>query len=77
MPLGRRDGLTASQSAVMTDLPAPFHSLQDITAKFKDKGLDLKDVVVLSGMHHLILFVYLVRVVCKIEIICFVKVHTL
>lgn len=37
----------------MTDLPAPFHSLQDITAKFTDKGLDLKDVVVLSGAHTL------------------------
>lgn len=51
LPLGRRDGLTANVSAVNTDLPAPFHSLQDITAKFVAKGLDLKDVVVLSGAH--------------------------
>ncbi|KAI5665906.1 hypothetical protein M9H77_15759 [Catharanthus roseus] len=53
LPLGRRDGLTASQSAADSDLPAPFHSLENITATFVSKGLDLKDVVVLSGAHTL------------------------
>ncbi|XP_050205918.1 peroxidase 10-like [Mercurialis annua] len=53
IPLGRRDGLTTSQSAADEQLPSPFESLQNITAKFTSKGLDLKDVVVLSGGHTL------------------------
>ncbi|XP_059314065.1 peroxidase 10 [Lycium ferocissimum] len=49
--LGRRDGLTASEKAANEQLPSPFEPLDKITAKFTDKGLDLKDVVVLSGAH--------------------------
>ncbi|KZV23101.1 peroxidase 10-like [Dorcoceras hygrometricum] len=51
VPLGRRDGLTANETAANTDLPSPFESLGDITTKFTSKGLDSKDVVVLSGGH--------------------------
>ncbi|KAI8532864.1 hypothetical protein RHMOL_Rhmol11G0247800 [Rhododendron molle] len=51
VPLGRRDGLTASEIAANEQLPSPFEPLDDITAKFTSKGLDLKDVVVLSGGH--------------------------
>ncbi|KAJ4714937.1 Peroxidase [Melia azedarach] len=50
VPLGRRDGLTASESEA-NNLPSPFEPLENITAKFTSKGLDLKDVVVLSGGH--------------------------
>lgn len=53
MALGRRDGVTASQSAANRELPSPSESLQNITAKFSAKGLDEKDVVVLSGGHTL------------------------
>ncbi|OAY33793.1 peroxidase 10 [Manihot esculenta] len=53
VPLGRRDGLTSSQNAANQQLPSPFESLENITAKFTSKGLDLKDVVVLSGGHTL------------------------
>ncbi|THG10577.1 hypothetical protein TEA_005662 [Camellia sinensis var. sinensis] len=49
--LGRRDGLTANQTAANTDLPSPFDPLENITAKFTSKGLDRNDVVVLSGAH--------------------------
>ncbi|MBA0726887.1 hypothetical protein Golax_002683 [Gossypium laxum] len=49
--LGRRDGVTASQQAANEQLPSPFEPLENITAKFTSKGLDLKDVVVLSGAH--------------------------
>ncbi|KAL0343643.1 UNVERIFIED_CONTAM: Mitogen-activated protein kinase kinase kinase [Sesamum angustifolium] len=49
--LGRRDGLTANETAANTDLPSPFEPLENITAKFVAKGLDLKDMVVLSGGH--------------------------
>ena len=47
--LGRRDGITASQQAANEQLPSPIEPLENITAKFTSKGLDLKDVVVLSG----------------------------
>ncbi|KAL6222553.1 hypothetical protein ACLB2K_005945 [Fragaria x ananassa] len=49
--LGRRDGTTASKDAANNDLPSPFEPLENITAKFTAKGLDMKDVVVLSGAH--------------------------
>ncbi|KAL7246811.1 hypothetical protein ACSBR2_001841 [Camellia fascicularis] len=51
VPLGRRDGLTASEKAANEQLPLPFEPLlENITGKFASKGLDLKDVVVLSGI---------------------------
>ncbi|MBA0772012.1 hypothetical protein Gotri_007456, partial [Gossypium trilobum] len=49
VPLGRRDGRTANKTAA-NELPSPFESLDNIIAKFNAKGLDTKDVVVLSGM---------------------------
>lgn len=50
-PLGRRDGRTAgSVDEVNQQLPSPFEPLDNITAKFTSKGLNLKDVVVLSGL---------------------------
>ncbi|KAK6923009.1 hem peroxidase [Dillenia turbinata] len=51
VPLGRRDSLTANESAANANIPSPFEPLENITAKFTAKGLDLKDVVVLSGAH--------------------------
>ncbi|XP_061352823.1 peroxidase 10-like [Gastrolobium bilobum] len=48
--LGRRDGTTASESEA-NKLPSPFDTLQNITSKFISKGLEVKDVVVLSGAH--------------------------
>ncbi|XP_052195386.1 peroxidase 10-like [Diospyros lotus] len=49
--LGRRDGLISSEDAANRNIPSPFEPLEKITAKFTSKGLDLKDVVVLSGAH--------------------------
>ncbi|KAE9466834.1 hypothetical protein C3L33_01214, partial [Rhododendron williamsianum] len=43
VPLGRRDGLTASQAAANRDVPSPFEPLKNLTAKFTSKGLDIKD----------------------------------
>ncbi|KAF8010224.1 hypothetical protein BT93_J0995 [Corymbia citriodora subsp. variegata] len=51
VPLGRRDGLSSRESAANKQLPSPFEPLENITAKFTSKGLDMKDVVVLSGAH--------------------------
>ncbi|XVF15601.1 hypothetical protein REPUB_Repub09cG0168400 [Reevesia pubescens] len=50
VPLGRRDGRTANKTAA-NELPSPFEPLDRIIAKFNSKGLDIKDVVVLSGAH--------------------------
>ena len=51
VPLGRRDGRTASdEDGVLKQLPSPFEPLANITAKFTSNGLDLKDVVALSGL---------------------------
>lgn len=47
--LGRRDGFRASEKAANEQIPSPLESLDNITAKFVSKGLDLKDMVVLSG----------------------------
>jgi len=50
VPLGRRDGTTASESEA-NNLPSPFESLENITAKFISKGLQKEDVAVLSGLY--------------------------
>ncbi|KAJ1419243.1 Plant peroxidase [Sesbania bispinosa] len=49
--LGRRDSTTASRDAANKDIPAPFFSLSQLIENFKNKGLDEKDLVVLSGGH--------------------------
>nr|TKS05283.1 hypothetical protein D5086_0000133800 [Populus alba] len=51
LSFGRRDGLTASEKAANEQLPSPIEPLANITAKFTSKGLDMKDVAVLSGAH--------------------------
>ncbi|XP_015068983.1 peroxidase N-like [Solanum pennellii] len=49
--LGRRDGLAANFSGSSNGLPAPFDPLNTIISKFQDVGLNLTDVVSLSGAH--------------------------
>ncbi|CAN6467111.1 unnamed protein product [Victoria cruziana] len=49
--LGRRDSLTANKSGALSDLPAPFFSLSQLTQAFSDKGLSFGDMVALSGAH--------------------------
>ncbi|KAL3538901.1 hypothetical protein ACH5RR_002267 [Cinchona calisaya] len=49
--LGRRDGLTASEKAANDQIPSPIEPLDNIVSKFASNGLDLRDVVVLSGAH--------------------------
>ncbi|XP_014507322.1 peroxidase 10 [Vigna radiata var. radiata] len=49
--LGRRDATTTSKQAAEQQIPSPIESLENITAKFYSKGLDLRDVVALSGGH--------------------------
>uniref|UniRef100_A0A7N0UF99 Peroxidase n=1 Tax=Kalanchoe fedtschenkoi TaxID=63787 RepID=A0A7N0UF99_KALFE len=51
VPLGRRDGLVANQSGANSNLPSPFESLDSIISKFVAVGLNVTDVVALSGAH--------------------------
>ena len=51
VPLGRRDSLTASLSGSNNLIPAPNDSLPTIIGKFANQGLDVVDLVALSGGH--------------------------
>ncbi|KAL6203785.1 hypothetical protein ACLB2K_027484 [Fragaria x ananassa] len=49
--LGRRDGLVANQTGANAGLPSPFDTVNAIISKFADVGLNVTDVVSLSGAH--------------------------
>ena len=49
VPLGRRDSLGASIQGSNNDIPAPNNTLPTIITKFKRQGLNVVDVVALSG----------------------------
>ncbi|KAM0912351.1 hypothetical protein ACQ4PT_012857 [Festuca glaucescens] len=51
IPLGRRDSLGASIQGSNNNIPAPNNTLPTIITKFKRLGLNLVDVVALSGGH--------------------------
>ncbi|XP_010254703.1 PREDICTED: peroxidase 72-like [Nelumbo nucifera] len=51
VPLGRRDAKSASLSGSNNNIPAPNNTFQTILTKFKLKGLDVVDLVALSGSH--------------------------
>ncbi|BAT88259.1 Cationic peroxidase [Vigna angularis] len=51
VPLGRRDARTASKDAANSNLPPPFFSFSQLLANFQAHGLDLQDLVALSGAH--------------------------
>nr|AMN14865.1 putative peroxidase N [Nepenthes mirabilis] len=49
--LGRRDGLVANQTGANNNLPSPTDALDTIISKFAAVGLNVTDVVTLSGGH--------------------------
>lgn len=49
MRLGRRDSLTASFSGANQFIPPPNSSLEGLIANFEQQGLDIGDLVALSG----------------------------
>ncbi|KAH0701656.1 hypothetical protein KY285_015934 [Solanum tuberosum] len=51
VPLGRRDSREASLSGSNNDIPAPNNTFDTIFTKFNSRGLDLVDLVALSGSH--------------------------
>ncbi|GLT98383.1 hypothetical protein SLE2022_158910 [Rubroshorea leprosula] len=51
VPTGRRDGLISRESEALTEIPAPFDNITVLQTRFASKGLDIKDLVLLSGAH--------------------------
>lgn len=51
VPLGRKDSTTASLSGSNNNIPAPNNTFQTILNKFKNQGLNIVDLVALSGSH--------------------------
>jgi peroxidase len=51
VPLGRKDGLVTNQTQANIALPTPIDSLPIIITKFDNVGLNVTDVVTLSGAH--------------------------
>uniref|UniRef100_A0A7N0ZTZ2 Peroxidase n=1 Tax=Kalanchoe fedtschenkoi TaxID=63787 RepID=A0A7N0ZTZ2_KALFE len=53
VPLGRRDGKTASEKAANEQLPPPTEPLATLYRRFAAKGLNATDLVVLSASHSI------------------------
>ncbi|KAG6631093.1 hypothetical protein CIPAW_13G066400 [Carya illinoinensis] len=51
--LGRKDAKTASRDDANTNLPPPVFNISQLLSNFQSHGLDLKDLVVLSGGHSI------------------------
>ncbi|CAA0816078.1 Peroxidase 3 [Striga hermonthica] len=51
VPTGRKDGLVSNGTETLTQLPFPTDNLTTLQDKFKQKGLNMQDLVVLSGSH--------------------------
>lgn len=49
VPTGRRDGLISNVSEALANIPAPTFNFSRLQTSFASKGLDLKDLVLLSG----------------------------
>lgn len=49
--LGRRDARTASKAAANANLPSPTFNFSQLISNFKSQGLNVKDLVALSGGH--------------------------
>ncbi|KAF5187333.1 Peroxidase [Thalictrum thalictroides] len=51
VPTGRRDGTTSRSSEALSNIPSPFENFTSILTKFNNKGLNVQDLVLLSGAH--------------------------
>ncbi|XP_021858785.2 peroxidase 3 [Spinacia oleracea] len=48
---GRRDGRISNETEALQNIPPPFSNFSSLQTIFVSKGLDLKDLVLLSGAH--------------------------
>ncbi|PPD96942.1 hypothetical protein GOBAR_DD06043 [Gossypium barbadense] len=48
---GRRDGTVSEASEALANLPSPFSNFSTLVQKFANKGLNVQDLVILSGGH--------------------------
>ncbi|KAH7653016.1 Peroxidase protein [Dioscorea alata] len=51
VPTGRRDGVISNQSEANSQIPAPTFNFTQLQNSFANKGLNLTDLVLLSGAH--------------------------
>ncbi|KAE8657385.1 Peroxidase 27 [Hibiscus syriacus] len=51
VPLGRRDGRVSRLNEALANLPSPFFNITQLKQNFASKGLNMKDLAVLSGGH--------------------------
>ncbi|KAL5972771.1 hypothetical protein ACLOJK_039577 [Asimina triloba] len=51
VPTGRRDGRVSNYLEAKKEIPAPFFNFSALEHSFKNKGLNVTDLVVLSGAH--------------------------
>ncbi|KAF9588074.1 hypothetical protein IFM89_007315 [Coptis chinensis] len=51
VPTGRRDGTISRVSEALNNIPSPFNNFTDLQRLFGNKGLNIKDLVLLSGAH--------------------------
>ncbi|CAN0914555.1 Peroxidase 39 [Linum grandiflorum] len=51
VPTGRRDGVISRRSESLNNIPPPFANFTTLQTMFANKGLDVKDLVLLSGAH--------------------------
>ncbi|XP_062028526.1 peroxidase 3-like [Rosa rugosa] len=51
VPTGRRDGVISRSSEALASIPSPFSNFTTLQTSFANQGLDLKDLVLLSGAH--------------------------
>nr|GLL30649.1 uncharacterized protein LOC109191240 [Ipomoea trifida] len=49
--MGRRDGSISQESEALANLPSPFSNFSTLLQNFASKGLDVRDLVILSGGH--------------------------
>ncbi|TYH34083.1 hypothetical protein ES332_D13G104500v1 [Gossypium tomentosum] len=51
VPTGRRDGVISNITETNTNIPSPFHNFTTLLTLFSNQGLNLTDLVLLSGGH--------------------------